>query len=125
MPCPSAGMPAASRNSWGSGRRRRWSESRQACSYSRARRTAVGEDASSHVRRPADDTLITGSPTPSPFAVAVLEDALNGPLADPEPLADVLAREALGLQLQDRPPLDGHQLAKSDEDLVGLGHLAG
>ncbi len=49
------------------------SESRQACSYFRARRTAAGDDASSHVRRLAD-RFITGSPTPSPCAVASLPE---------------------------------------------------
>src|SRR5262249_314770 len=66
-------------------------------------------------------TLPLGLHPPPQF----LQDALDGPLADPQPLADVLAREALGLQLQDGPALRRHQLAEPDEDLVGLGQVAG
>ena len=48
------------------------------------------------------------APAPTP-AAEVFQHALDGPLADPEPLADVLAGEPLGLQLQDRPALLGHR----------------
>ena len=78
--------------------------SRQAASNRRARRTAAagrrflpgparGRTGSSRLVLPARASV----PPPE-----VLQHPLDGPLADPEPLADVLAREPLGLQLQDR-----------------------
>ena len=57
-------------------------------------------------------------------APEVFQDPLHGPLADPEPLADLPAGEPLRLELQDRPPILGQQLAEPAEDLAGLGELA-
>ena len=85
--------------------------------------------ASSQVRPDGGQAHPLSPPTPScqpPCAAAeVLQHALDGPLADPEPLADVLLESPSAFSSRIAPALLGQQVAEPAEDLAGLRDLAG